>query len=213
MDHTELSRTPPHWFGHRLAAVDVETTGLDPMYHEIVQLAILPLDGDIRPLKGVMPFQIFIKPEFPERINKDAMRVNNITIEKLLTVGVDRDTAIDQLITWKKKLGLGHTQGGFERRLMPLAHNWPFDYSFLTALLGPTQFGEIFHPHYRDTLCVTEHVNDDDIYHGVRPQPYRHLKLTQLCTDLGIEYKNQHDALGDCVAVAELYRRILARKV
>ena len=28
-----------------IAAIDIETTGLDPLYHDIIEIAILPLDG------------------------------------------------------------------------------------------------------------------------------------------------------------------------
>ena len=41
-----------------IAAIDLETTGLDPHYHDIIEIAIQPLDeafepsSDIPPLRG-----------------------------------------------------------------------------------------------------------------------------------------------------------------
>lgn len=35
-----------------VAAIDIETTGLNPLYHDIIEIAILPLDGAFEPLGG-----------------------------------------------------------------------------------------------------------------------------------------------------------------
>jgi hypothetical protein len=45
-----------HLNGHLLAAIDLETTGTRPGYHEIIQIACVPLDSDIKPLAGATPF-------------------------------------------------------------------------------------------------------------------------------------------------------------
>ena len=59
------SRVMKHWNGHQLCAIDTETTGLEAGYHEIVEIAIIPLDSEIKPRTDVLPFNIFIKPDFP----------------------------------------------------------------------------------------------------------------------------------------------------
>jgi DNA polymerase III epsilon subunit-like protein len=46
-----------------LASIDLETTGLQAGYHEPIQIAIVPLNSDIRPLEGVRSFYTTIKPE------------------------------------------------------------------------------------------------------------------------------------------------------
>ena len=56
-----------HLNGCLMAAVDLETTGTRPGYHEIIQIAVVPLDSDFRPLADVRPFYTLVKPEYPER--------------------------------------------------------------------------------------------------------------------------------------------------
>ena len=53
-----MGNSMQHWNGNQLCVVDVETTGLDLFWHEIIQLCILPLDSDINPRTDVSPFYI-----------------------------------------------------------------------------------------------------------------------------------------------------------
>ena len=55
--------TANHWNGHRMCAIDLETTGLNPRRHEIVQIAVIPVTHDLVIDKTVMPFVAIIKPE------------------------------------------------------------------------------------------------------------------------------------------------------
>jgi len=121
-----------HWNGNQLCAVDVETTGLDPFVHELVQICILPLDSNVQPRKDVFPFYIEIRPEFPERRDPEAMTVTKLNINKIMERGFDREKAKDLLIEWVDKLGLPLTKGGNYRcKVMPLWHNGKFDYCFI----------------------------------------------------------------------------------
>jgi DNA polymerase III epsilon subunit-like protein len=51
-----------HLNGNLLASVDLETTGKRAGYHEPIQIAVVPLNSDLRPLDGVRPFYSTIKP-------------------------------------------------------------------------------------------------------------------------------------------------------
>ena len=65
-----------HWNGNQICAMDTETTGLDPFWHEIVQIAILPLDSNMEPRQDVLPFYINMIPQCPERVDREAVKVN-----------------------------------------------------------------------------------------------------------------------------------------
>ena len=41
-----------------ICAIDIETTGLDPLKHAMIQIAIVPLNQDFRPL-DIEPFYLF----------------------------------------------------------------------------------------------------------------------------------------------------------
>ena len=53
--------------GNLLASIDLETTGLQAAYHEPIQIAIVPLNSDIRPWKASARSTRTIRPEHPER--------------------------------------------------------------------------------------------------------------------------------------------------
>lgn len=54
-----------HLNGHIMAAVDVETTGLRPRYHDVIQVAVVPLNSDFKPLEGALPFYGEMQPRHP----------------------------------------------------------------------------------------------------------------------------------------------------
>ena len=109
-----------HLNGNLLAAIDLETTGLQAGYHEPIQIAVVPLNSDIRPLEGVRPFYTTIKPLFPERQEK-AGYVHGLKMEDLILHSPEAGKVQDLLVEWWESLDLP-----FGKTLIPLAHNWAF---------------------------------------------------------------------------------------
>ncbi|MBP6912721.1 MAG: hypothetical protein KBB86_02185 [Candidatus Pacebacteria bacterium] len=68
---------------HRLAFIDVETTGLNPDKHELIQIGIVLADqtweGDKVTLKHVDEIELKIKPERISDADPQALRVNGYT--------------------------------------------------------------------------------------------------------------------------------------
>ena len=126
-----MANSMVHWNGNMLCVIDTETTGLESGWHEIWQLAILPLDSDIKPRKDVIPFFIEMKPQHPERISEGALRLNREAMLKACERGHDPEKAKDMLRTWYEKLGLPITRGGYPKRVMPLGQNYAFDMGFM----------------------------------------------------------------------------------
>ena len=147
--------------GDLLAAVDVETTGRLAGWHEIIQIAVLPLNSEIQPSDVYKPFYVHICPKFPERAEKGALKVNGLDLDWLLSNGLDNDLAIDRLVEWFQALDLP-----FGKRLCPLAHNWAFERGFLMNWLGWELHDDIWHPHSRDSQRVATLFNDAAGYHG-----------------------------------------------
>ena len=73
-----------HLNGCLMAAVDLETTGTRPGYHEIIQIAVVPLDSDFKPLADVRPFYTLVKPKHPERESEAAKQKHKIPMSELL---------------------------------------------------------------------------------------------------------------------------------
>lgn len=186
--------------GNRLAAIDLETTGAIAGYHEIAQIAVVPLSDCLLP--DGRPFVSYVRPEFPGRADGLATDVNGLDLEELKSAP-DQGQVADRLEAWFR--GLGLPQG---RRIVPLAHKWTFEFSFLAAWLGNALFEELFHYHARDAMTFALGLNDRAELSG-RSRPFERVSLGDLCQRLGVANEHPHDALSDALAEAEVYRRLL----
>ena len=192
-----------HLNGNLLAAIDFETTGRRPGYHEVIQIAIVPLDSEIRPLAGVRPFYTNIRPRHLERQEKDARRVHHLNMEDLLLHAPESDRVADLLVEWFQRLEL--PQG---RVIVPLVQNWAFESAYLKAWLGPDMVDSMFHSHARDPMLLAVMMNDLATFRG-EELPFNRVGLGSLCNRLGVVNTNPHDALADCLATAEVYRAMM----
>jgi DNA polymerase III epsilon subunit-like protein len=183
--------------------VDFETTGRRPGFHEIVQIAVVPLDSEIRPLADVPPFYMNIRPKYPHRIEKDAFRTNHLDLEELLLYAPESERVADLLVEYIDRLRLP-----FGKVLVPLVQNWAFESSFLKAWIGPDMTDKLFHSHARDPMLYAVALNDRAAFMG-EELPFNRVGLGSLCNKLGVTNANAHDALADCIATAEVYRALL----
>lgn len=192
----------PNLLGNPLAVVDVETTGRVGGYHEIIQIAILPLNIDLE-IADVHPFYQNLKPNFPERAEKRATRVHGLSLDELIMTAPEQERVVDYLVEWFNGLPLGHG-----RKLTPVAHNWAFERSFLTPWLGAELFDEIFHFHPRDTMIFALMLNDRASMLG-KEMPFPRVGLPNMCQKFGIPLDYAHDALADATATAKLYANLM----
>jgi DNA polymerase III epsilon subunit-like protein len=197
-----------HWNGHQLVAIDVETTGLIPWFHEIIQLSIVPLDSNAVPRKDVMHLDLWIQPEHPERIDPKAMSVNKKTMAEIKTRGHDREKAKDLLREWVDRLGLPYTDWGNRKRLLPLGHGYSIDKAFVQRWFGHPEYSEIFDGRDRDTMVVANYLNDRAAMHA-ETVPYSKVTLGWLCKQLGVRLDRAHNAVDDCVATAACYKKLM----
>lgn len=195
-----------HLNGNVLCAVDTETTGTDPKKHEIIQVAVVLLDNQLNICKKLLPFSMDLKPLKPETIDTEAIEVSRSTLTSIMLNGADPNMAADLFVDWFNKLGLVNN-----KKICPLAHNWPFDREFLIQWLGPKTFEMIFHPWYRDTMAMALYDNDAADWKG-EEFPYPKCNLGYLCSQLKIDRYNSHNALDDAVATATVYKRMIKER-
>lgn len=190
-----------------LCAVDVETTGLDPSRHELVQIAVVPLNANCEPAFATIdPFLTYIAPCRYPRSNWDpeALRTHKIDCDQLLNTAVDPWKASEEFERWFERLNLP-----FRKKITILAHNYPCEHGFINSWLGPVAFDDFFYG-YRDTMALANSLNDIADVRS-EPYPYPKVSLRYLCSQLKVENMKPHDALADAVATAECYRRMLMR--
>lgn len=196
-----------HYNENILCAIDVETTGLNPRVHEMVQIAILPLDTRFKMLTDIVPFNIYLRPYRPQCADPVAMKVNGLQIPKLLRDGFGYEESLNLFEKWFDQLNLRPHADGAPRQIMPLGHNYGFDKSFIVAWMGQEMYDRHFHWHIRDTLSAASYLKDRFGLFGYK-DPLPKISLSYLCTCLKIKRQRKHDALQDCVATAEVYRKI-----
>lgn len=209
-----------HWNNNLLCAIDVETTGLDPTCNEIIEIAVVPLDFNLRMCTDAR-FRFFhatLRPDNVDQINLDAIKVAKISDNSLdfedvacdlkrirftLETGLDKYRAADLFVEWFENLKLLS-----KKRIMPLAHNWPFDRSFMIEWLGQPSFDYVFDPRYLDTMAIAKYFNDLAEAYG-QPVPFPKLKLGVLCERYHVDRGTAHNALDDAVATAACYRGMI----
>jgi len=122
MSESTPASAPQNWL---LAHVDVETTGLVPGYHEMIDLglALTDLEGRL-----VDTFFVRIMPGHPERISEGARRVNGFDAARWRERGaLSPGAAVDSLISF-------HTRSAGGRSVLLVAYNSQFDAAFLDYL-------------------------------------------------------------------------------
>lgn len=186
-----------------MAAVDYETTGRRPGYHEIIQIAIQPLDSELKPSLTIKPFYTTVRPNFPDRWENSAGFVHGIDKNELLIHAPEAERVKDLMWEWFERLDMP-----FGKPLVPLAHNSPFEASFGKMFLGVDRHDQIFHSHWRDSMTLAVCMNDRAAFAG-EEIPFARVGLTSMCRKLKIVNTRPHDALADAIAEAEVYRALL----
>lgn len=172
-------------------AFDLETTGLNPNFDEIVAVSAMLLDSH---LNTISTYTQYVFPT--NGCSPEAAAINGYTEEKW-----KERHAISQkdLLGQIRKFTTGTT------RLYPVGHNVSFDISFLKALFqrynDEKEFGNRFSYQYIDTLSTTLLL--DITQTGSSQGSY---KLTNLAERFGISLDKAHDAEADLRATVELLR-------
>jgi DNA polymerase III alpha subunit (gram-positive type) len=199
--------TMQHLNGHPICAVDVETTGLQAGFHEIVQVAILALDHTMQADTDITPFDILIQPQHWNRIDQEARQKLGNTLPEAIETGIDPEAAIGILEHWITK----HLQLPDKRRIVILGTNCQFDCGFLKEWLGYEHFNLYFDTRYRDVLAVANFLNDRANFSAEQIPFAGRMGLSRLAHRVGIEVDLSmlHDALYDASLAAQTYRAML----
>lgn len=188
-----------------ICAVDIETTGLDPRIHEIIDLAIIPLDMNWGPDERYSPFNQRIRAEHPESAQEKALEKHGLDINQ----GASQKKARDNFISW---LGENNITG----RIQILGHNAGFDLNFLKAWTG--NIGSFFHYLPIDTLQIAQAVQLATDFTYFQPYPdykdsnYIHsgLGLPPVALELGVGIQETmcHTANHDARTAAKVAKRL-----
>jgi DNA polymerase-3 subunit epsilon len=170
---------------HNLAFIDIETTGLNILEHEIIEIGCVITDHKLEVKEA---FEIKIKPEHLENADPTALKINHYN-EKDWVGAYQAKKALETLLAKVKDC-------------IMVGQNVAFDSGFLEYNFAKNKLKNTMHYHKLDTISIAwaKLHNEPDI---------DHFSLREMCKLFNITNKNPHSALSDARATYELYKRLM----
>ena len=171
---------------HNLAFVDIETTGLDVLEHEIIEIGCVLTTPD---LEVIEEFELKIKPEHIENANPVSLKVNHYKEED-----------------WVDALPLEEAMQIFAEKVkgcIMVGQNIAFDSGFIEHAFSKLDIANTMHYHRLDTISIAwaKLHNDPNL---------EHFSLREMCLRFGIKNDKAHTGLSDARATYELYKKLMS---
>lgn len=176
----------------KLVFIDLETTGLDPEKHEILEIGGVVVEHNIsddsaHSFQEIGEFEYKVKPKHIETASPEALRINHYNEADWLFAGE-----------------LGQTLKDLSKKVegaVMVAHNVSFDWGFLGA------------------ACIRENVNLKMDHHKLDLLSIAFAKLYDkdwtpkfnlwaLAEHFGLQNKKAHSALADARVAYEIYQKL-----
>lgn len=178
---------------HRLAFIDVETTGLNILNHEIIEIGGVIVEQDWSDPKNpefkiVDEFECKVKPERIGDADPVSLKINGYD-PSAWALAYSLPEAM-QLLAEKTKDSI------------MVGHNVCFDFAFIEKAFITTGVSSLMHYHKLDTISIA--------FAKITDVAVDRYSLRFLCEYFGIENKRAHTALADCHATFEVYKKLMA---
>ena len=165
----------------RLVFLDVETSGLDPQDHEILEICLMDKDGNVL-------LHSKVKPQHIESAHPKALEINGYNEADWADAPSFAELApqIHELLKWCIAVG----------------HNPCFDLGFIKAELkrGDPKLLKGVGYHMVDTVALAyEHLSDCGL---------DKLSLVNVCKFIGVKLENAHTAEADTDACRQVYFKL-----
>ncbi len=174
-----------HMRKHDFAFIDIETTGLNLLRNEIIEIGCVLTTPELVVLEE---FELKIKPEHIETADPAALKVNHYDENEWK----DARSFKDAMNILREKV----------QDCIMVGHNVAFDAGFLEYAFNKTGISNTMHYHKLDTVSVA--------WAKLHRDPeLEHFSLRELCLRFGITNEHAHTALSDARATYELYKKLM----
>jgi DNA polymerase III subunit epsilon len=180
----------------RLLFIDTETGGLDPRKHSLLSLAMVIWEDN-----EIIDSQEILINDGILSVTKEALSINKIDIEKHKQSAISSSQAIEKMLLFIGK----HFPG--KGKITLAGHNVHFDADFLRAFFSANNrdFSKYFSHRIIDTSSILYY-----LYLAGK------IKQKAISSDeafalFDIKVEGRHTALGDAIATAKLFTKLLSR--
>lgn len=171
-----------------LAITDIETTGLDPIGHEIIEIGLVLADQKTLEIRE--QWTVKIQPEHIETAEPEALAVNGYKAEEWVDA-------------YKLKLAMKFYQKKTTDAIF-VAHNVTFDWSFIYEAFSKCDLTSTMDYHRLDLFSIAW---------GIHPQGLMKYNLVALCEHFGIPKEpDPHKAINGAIAALEVLRKLRSLK-
>lgn len=178
----------------RLLFVDTETGGMNPNKHSLLSFAMVVWQD-----MEILDSQELLINDGKNSVTEQALSINKIDIEEHMQSALSPSQAIEKILLFISK----HFPP--QRKITLAGHNVHFDVNFLKVFFS--QHNENFNTYFSHRIIDTSSILHYLFLAG-------HLKHKAISSDeafelFKIKVKGRHTALGDAVATAKLFNKLL----
>jgi DNA polymerase III alpha subunit (gram-positive type) len=182
----KINSTNMDFKNRNLVFIDLETTGLEPYTHEILELACLLVDSKTLEVKD--KYLTKVRPSHIDTADSEGLEVVGYTSEK-----------------WKDALSLEETLIRFNelaKDAILVGWNIQFDWSMIDAAFSSLKIEANFDYHSIDvcSIAYTKLLKEEGL---------EKLSLGDVAKFLNIEVNGRHSSIGDIMATFDVYKKLL----
>ena len=186
----------------KFAFIDVETTGIDPLKHGIIQIAGIYSCADETKIIDKGNFFSTVAPFRTDTIDSEALKVTHTTREQVLSYESPKKVHKLLLASFDK---VCNKFDKFDKMFF-MGYNAQFDFAFLRRWfekVGDRYFGSWFWTPPIDVMSLAV------VYLARERYEMPDFKLSTVASRMGIPHGKAHDALSDVKVTREIFARIL----
>jgi len=178
----------------KLLFIDTETGGLDPDKHSLLSIAMVVWED-----MEIIDSQEILINDGILSVTEEALSINRIDIEKHKQSAISSSQAMDKILLF---IGIHFPQ---QRKITLAGHNVHFDSDFLKCFFSANNknFSDFFSHRIIDTSSI--------LYYLFMAGRIKHRAISSdEAFDLfDIKVEGRHTAIGDAIATAKLFTRLL----